>query len=101
MTERPSIFQEDDLGLDRFAPADVPDVPAQTVRRIAEAGGFPARDAAHRREPLTYRTGRSATLSVKTTPAAMDAFYAIARAQGWKAGETFENAVQALREKLG
>ena len=54
-----------------------------------------------KRLPMVYRTGRNTTLSVKTTPETVDAFYEIARAQGWKAGETFEHAIAALREKLG
>ena len=55
----------------------------------------------YRREPLTYRTGRTATFSVKTMPSALDAFYAIARTQGWKAGETFERAIEALQREMG
>jgi hypothetical protein len=54
-----------------------------------------------KRLPLTYRTGRNTTFSVKSTPETIDAFYEMARAQGWKAGETFEHAIAALREKLG
>ena len=54
-----------------------------------------------KRLPLIYRTGRNTTFSVKTTPETVDAFYEIARAQGWKAGETFELAITALKEKLG
>jgi hypothetical protein len=54
-----------------------------------------------KRLPLVYRTGRNTTFSVKTTPETVDAFYEIARAQGWKAGETFELAIAALKEKLG
>jgi hypothetical protein len=54
-----------------------------------------------KRLPLVYRTGRNTTFSVKTTPETIDAFYEIARAQGWKAGETFEYAIAALQEKLG
>ena len=53
-----------------------------------------------KRLPLTYRTGRNVTVSVKTTPKTVDAFYELARSQGWKAGETFEQAIQALQEKL-
>ena len=54
-----------------------------------------------KRLPLVYRTGRNTTFSVKTTPETVDTFYEIARAQGWKAGETFELAIAALKEKLG
>ena len=54
-----------------------------------------------KRLPLIYRTGRNTTFSVKTTPETVDAFYEIALAQGWKAGETFELAIAALKGKLG
>jgi hypothetical protein len=53
-----------------------------------------------KRPPLTYRTGRNVTVSVKTTQETVDAFYNLARSLGWKAGETFEQAIQALQEKL-
>lgn len=53
-----------------------------------------------KRLPLTYRTGRNVTVSVKTTQETVDAFYELARSQAWKAGETFEQAIQALQEKL-
>lgn len=53
-----------------------------------------------KRLPLTYRTGRNVTVSVKTTQETVDAFYELARSQSWKAGETFEQAIRALQEKL-
>jgi len=53
-----------------------------------------------RRPPMVYRTGRNVTFSAKTTQATVDAFYAIAQEQEWKAGETFEKAVEALRRSL-
>jgi hypothetical protein len=53
-----------------------------------------------KRQPLVYRTGRNTTFSVKTTPETVEAFYEIARAQNWKAGETFERALAALRREL-
>jgi hypothetical protein len=104
MTDRPKLFEED-LGLDRFVPvsnAEKPGVPAAAVRQIAEAGGFPSRGPflSTKREPLVYRSGRTASFSVKTMPNTVDSFYAIARERGWKAGETFERAVEALLEQL-
>ncbi len=70
---------------------------ADVVRRVADAGGFPSRAVpAPAREPMTYRTGRTATLTVKTTPSALETFYGIARKRGWKVGETFERAVELL-----
>ena len=41
--------------------------------------------------------GRNATLSVKTTQATIDRFYALAELKGWKAPETFEFGVAASR----
>lgn len=104
MTTRPKVF--DDIDLSTFAPKEdvgTPAVPPETVREVAEGSGFSSRlpsvsYTSTERKPLVYRTGRTATFSVKTTPQAVEAFYAIARDQGWKAGETFENAVQALTE---
>src|ERR1700709_286393 len=102
--DRPKLFEEDDLGLDRFAPVSdqKPSVPSETVRQVADAGGFPSRGPfpSTRREPLVYRSGRTASFSVKTLPSTVDNFYAIARERGWKAGETFERAVEALLERL-
>jgi hypothetical protein len=104
MMTRPKVF--DDIDLSVFSPKDdgnAPAVPADTVRAVAVESGFASRlpvvsSTATARRPLVYRTGRTATFSVKTTPIAVDAFYSIARDQGWKAGETFEHAVQALTE---
>lgn len=54
------------------------------------------------RQPMVYRTGRSVTFSAKTTQQTVDQFYALAQQHGWKAGETFEKAVEALvRETSG
>lgn len=49
-----------------------------------------------RRKPMVYRTGRNVTISVKTTAETVERFYKLAEKLGWKAGETFENAVEAL-----
>ncbi len=54
-----------------------------------------------KRLPMVYRTGRNTTFSAKTTPETVEAFYEIARNQGWKAGETFERAVAALKRETG
>ena len=47
-----------------------------------------------------HRTGRTVTITLKTTPQHSNRFYAVAEAQGWLIGETFELALQALEEKL-
>ncbi len=48
---------------------------------------------------MVYRTGRNVTFSAKTTRQTVDEFYALAEENGWKAGETFEKAVAALRQQ--
>jgi hypothetical protein len=104
---RPSAFDDDDMNLSQFTPkgaADQPVPPADLIRQVADAGGFPSRAAqpyVPRREPLTYRTGRTAVFTAKTLPSTLDAFYAIARKKNWKVGETFERAVEALLRQEG
>ncbi|MDR3400967.1 MAG: hypothetical protein P4L99_00595 [Chthoniobacter sp.] len=49
---------------------------------------------------MIYRTGRNVTFSVKSTRETRDAFHELARQNGWKAGETFEKAVDALRRQV-
>jgi hypothetical protein len=108
---RVSIFETpDDLDVDSFAPKAGPELirpPLEQLQALTEGGKFRSRESAlapslpaPRRKPHTYRTGRTATFSVKTTPAAVEAFYAIAEQQCWKAGETFERALAALQREL-
>jgi hypothetical protein len=102
----PPVLSEFDLT--DFAPTagdNRPPVPDRALRQIAEQSGFPSRSITNGqrstyRQPMVYRTGRNTVFSVKTTPQTVDAFYDIAQSQGWKAGETFERALQALQEKL-
>lgn len=80
----------DDLDLEGFSPKQLPprQAPPDTAPPPPSAG----------REPMLYRTGRSASFSCRTTPETIETFYAVARESGWRAGETFEHAVRALRE---
>jgi len=100
---RASIFEDDDLPAAPESPRPAP----EQVRALSEAANFhsrepqPAPAGQGRRKPRTYRTGRTAAFSAKTTPETVDALYAIAERQGWKVGETFEKALEALNEKLG
>ena len=48
---------------------------------------------------MVHRTGRNATLSVKTIRETVGQFYTTAEQNGWKAGETFEKAVAALQRE--
>ena len=80
--------------------------PPEKVAEIAEKANFTSREPAQstrnarpRREPMYYRTGRTAQFTCKTAPEILDDFYAFARHKGWKVNETFERAFQALLEK--
>jgi hypothetical protein len=105
--QRISIFQ-DDIDLSGFAPKVEPAKaapPAELVKQVSESAHFHSREPARTRsqakhKPRTYRTGRTATFSAKTTPAVFDALYAIADGQGWKIGETLEHALAALQREL-
>lgn len=95
---RPDPSEIDEVSSARFRSREpdsqASDASPKTVGQSSEGLQSP------KRLPMVYRTGRNTTFSVKTTPETVDAFYEIARAQGWKAGETFEHALAALREKL-
>ena len=115
------LDDEADLDLSRFQPKAGPDkdaLPAEQVRAIAEASNFPSREpkprraavepapaappaaAPVRRPPRRHRTGRTMQLNARTTPQTVEAFYAIADAQGWLVGETIEHALAALQREL-
>jgi hypothetical protein len=99
---RASIFEDDDLPAAPEPPRPAP----EQVRALSEAANFrsrepqPAPAGQGRRKPRTYRTGRTAAFSAKTTPETVDALYAIAERQGWKVGETLERALTALQREL-
>jgi hypothetical protein len=105
--ERISIFHEE-IDLSGFAPEAEPAKAApsaEQVRKVSESAHFHSREPARERsrtkhKPRTYRTGRTATFSAKTTPVVYDALYAIADRQGWKIGETLEKALAALQREL-
>jgi hypothetical protein len=105
--QRISIFHEE-IDLSGFAPEAEPTKAApsaEQVRKVSESAHFHSREPARgrssaRHNPRTYRTGRTATFSAKTTPVVYDAFYAIADGQGWKIGETLEHALAALQREL-
>jgi hypothetical protein len=104
VNERVSLFETDPLDVTDFHPKTGPAAgpAAAEIDRIGQ-GKFQSREPnrpSTKRLPMVYRTGRNLTFSVKATPSTTDAFYAIATRMGWKANETFENAVQALSEKL-
>lgn len=125
MNERASIFDSDDDELDvgdfKPAPAPRPRDPnaIAAVRQTAESKGFVSREAANAPTPPTpktptavaepipqearlrrRRTGRDKQLNVKVTDACLAQFYAIADANQWGLGETFEYALRALETQL-
>ena len=109
--EHGDIFAENgDLNLDRFKPKPAPaaDRPApRDLRPIAEKTKFISRESKEVDPPPVpllrrgrRRTGRTVTITLKTTAEHSNRFYALAEARNWLIGETFENALQALEEKL-
>ena len=108
-TQRPNIFAEaEELDVSSFAPKAAPDrsaPPIEQVRAVTAAANFRSREpitamAPTPRQARRYRTGRTAQFNVRTTPATVDAFYAIADRKGWKVGETLERALAALEREL-
>lgn len=75
--------------------------PAET-KKAAEAAGFRSREPAKAEAPKApavqrrRRTGRNAQFNIKTKQEVINAFVAIADAQGWGLGETFEFATDLL-----
>lgn len=109
--EHGDIFKDSgDLDLGRFKPKSAPaaDRPApQDLRGITDSTKFISRqpkDPGVLPVPLlrrgNRRTGRTVTVTLKTTPEHSNRFYALAEAKDWLVGETFEKALQALEEKL-
>ena len=105
MNERTSIFDSDPIDISSFKPkTNMPSGPAPGEIDSISNGKFQSREPdrpSAKRPPMVYRTGRNLTFSVKTAPATAEAFYEIATRMGWKANETFERAVEALKEKVG
>ena len=99
---RASIFEDDDLPAMPEPPRPAP----EQVRALSEAANFRSQEpqptslSPAKRKPRTYRTGRTAAFSAKTTPETVDTLYAIAERQGWKVGETLERALAALQREL-
>ncbi len=110
--EHRDIFAEDDaLSLDRFKPKP-PEAAGrpgpEDLRGIAERTKFISREGQTTQQlakvPLLrrghHRTGRNATVTLKTTPDTSNRFYALAQAHGWLIGEAFERAVTALEREI-
>ena len=110
--ERTSIFDQS-LDVTDFTPKPVAaDRPQAQAIDVAAGKRFKSREVHHpvdrpstvdqpstKRRPMVFRTGRDTVLSVKLRRETIDAFYQIAEEEGWKAGETFEQALEALIAK--
>ncbi len=89
-------------------------------REVAEATGFRSREPVTAATPPTpstpqeakskpagarlqrrRRTGRNAQFNIKAKPETIEAFCAVADAQGWGLGETLEHAVILLQKAHG
>ncbi len=115
--------QRADLGfgdqLDDFDPSEwQPAKPAgkskpikEETLKVAAVSGFKSREAktestggageqAPSLPPRRRRTGRNAQFNLKARPETIEAYCAIADAQGWGLGETLERAVELLEEKF-
>lgn len=76
---------------------------AEATREAARAAGFQSREvrpAETAPKPRRRRTGRNAQFNIKAKPETIEAFCAIADAQGWGIGETLEQAVELLERKF-
>ncbi len=111
MSERAQIFGNDaDFDVSAFMPKTTPkkdSAPDDALRAVAEQAAFTSREPAPPkqrqkkiREPRQHRTGRNVQFNLKVRAEALDAFYKIADEQNWVLGETFEQAVDALRREL-
>ena len=73
------------------------------VDKIAEASGFPsrqaARPAARARSGRRYKTGRNQQINIKATPQVIERLYKIADARRVPLGELLEQALDALERK--
>lgn len=80
---------------------------AAAIREMAEQAGFRSREPKAETETAVAkpvrrrRTGRSAQFNLKARPETIDAFTAVADAQGWSLAETFEYATALLEKTYG
>lgn len=120
--ERAKLFDDDPVDVSQFAPKPGPSKdapPAEEVRAVSKKANFPSRESGagtkdhpmppkgigkplpdQKREQRRHRTGRNIQLNLKVTKEAYDLFYQITDAENFVLGETFEQAVIALQEKL-
>jgi hypothetical protein len=86
--------------VDRPSPDDIDKATVGSRFKSREAPTEPTVNSENtKRLPMVYRTGRNVVFSAKTTKEMVSRFYALAETNGWKAGETFERAVEALERE--
>jgi len=113
MPKRASIFEAgevQELDVGSFAPKTAIDAkapPADQVRVVSQAAQFRSREATapkleaqFKRPARQYRTGRNVQFNVKALKETVEAFYAVAEAQGWVLGYTLARAIEALQREL-
>lgn len=110
--ERASLGFGDEL--DAFDPTEWTPKTAKTandrpkteeIMAAADAAGFKSREPAQpkttkKRKQRRHTTGRNVQFNMKARQEDIDAFYAIADANGWVLGEALQHAVGALKDKL-
>lgn len=80
----------------KYSPKTAPAVAAEA----AAAAGFRSREAPPPKgEQRRRRTGRNVQFNIKARAETIEAFCAIADAQGWGLGETLEQAVALLAQR--
>ncbi|PPQ31924.1 stability/partitioning determinant [Rhodopila globiformis] len=107
-TKRAQLFDEvPDPDLARFTPKASRSAapPIEQVRDVAQAAGFPTREA-KRVAPIAerhyYRTGRDTQFNTKVRPDVKNRFVAIATEDGVPLGKVLEDALDALeRQRRG
>jgi hypothetical protein len=93
--------------LPAFAPKPKAPTPVANdqIEKIAEANGFPSRQAARppaaraARSGRRYKTGRNQQINIKATSQVIERLYKIADAKRVPLGELLEQALDALEKK--
>lgn len=79
---------------------------AEETQAAADAAGFKSREPADtkpakKRQQRRHTTGRNVQFNMKARQEDIDAFYAIADANGWVLGEALQHAVAAFHKVHG
>jgi hypothetical protein len=78
-------------------------VATDQIEKIAEANGFPSRQAAkppaRARTGRRYKTGRNQQINIKATSQVIERLYKMADARGVPLGELLERAIDALEKE--